>query len=47
MDSSDQSVKHLFFLCLSLQGEGLCFPEDHWSDANAVLENGFRGDVQR
>lgn len=27
-------------------GEGLGFPEDHWSDADAVLEDHRRGAVQ-
>lgn len=40
-----------FLVCLlffsTALGEGLRFPEDHWSDANAVLEDGHRGDIQR
>lgn len=34
-------------ICASPQGEGLCFPEDHWFDANAVLEDGHRRNLQR
>lgn len=26
--------------CVCPPGERLCFPEDHWSDADAVLEDG-------
>ncbi|XP_075937407.1 NADH dehydrogenase (ubiquinone) complex I, assembly factor 6 isoform X3 [Anarhichas minor] len=32
---------------LAQAGEGLCFPEDHWFDANAVLEGGHRRNLQR
>lgn len=32
---------------MSPQGEGLYFPEDHWFDANAVLEDGHRRNLQR
>lgn len=35
------------FARVSLQGEGLCFPKDHWFDANAVLEDGYRRNLQR
>lgn len=32
--------------CVWPPGEGLGFPEDHWSDADAVLEDHHRGAVQ-
>ncbi|CAG6014463.1 unnamed protein product [Menidia menidia] len=32
---------------LAQAGEGLRFAEDHWFDADAVLEDGYRGDLQR
>lgn len=31
----------------SLQGEGLRFPEISWSDANGILEDGHRRNLQR
>ncbi|KAG7999288.1 NADH dehydrogenase (ubiquinone) complex I [Nibea albiflora] len=34
-------------LFVSPQGEGLRFPEDHWADADAVLEDGHRRNLQR
>lgn len=37
----------LYLICARPQGEGLCLPEDHWFDANAVLEDGHRRNVQR
>lgn len=42
----NQLVK-LLSSCVSPQGEGLRFPEDHWSYANAVLEGGHRRNLQR
>lgn len=37
----------LYLICARPQGKGLCLPEDHWFDANAVLEDGYRRNVQR
>ena len=42
--SLSNSFPHIF---VPPQGERLRFPEDHWSDANAVLEDGHRGNLQR
>lgn len=40
---------YFFFMmhCVSSPGEGLRLPEDHWFDANAVLEDGHRRNLQR
>ena len=34
-------------LCFPPPGEGLRFPEVHWADADAFLEDGDRGNLPR